>query len=76
MRIRGKILKPAISLYALTALMLVSAAQDEQAFIQYRQRVMESTGANMGAIGAIVRSGLPFAARISPAQGNSTEPRL
>src|SRR5215510_15937656 len=35
-------------------------AQDNEAFIQYRQKVMTSNGANMGAIGDIMKNKLPY----------------
>src|SRR4029453_13237315 len=44
-------------------LILTSAviqAQEEEAFIQYRQKVMTSNGANLGAIGDILKNKLPY----------------
>lgn len=38
----------------------VAQAQDDEAFLQYRQKVMSSQGASMGAIGDIVKNKLPF----------------
>jgi cytochrome c556 len=40
-------------------------AQDNEAFIQYRQKVMVSNGANMGAIGDILKNKLPYASHIT-----------
>ena len=40
-------------------------AQDNEAFIQYRQKVMASNGANMGAIGDILKYKLPFQSHIT-----------
>ena len=40
-------------------------AQDNEAFIQYRQKVMMSNGANMGAIGDILKYKLPFQSHIT-----------
>jgi cytochrome c556 len=38
----------------------VSFAQDDEAIIGYRQKVMEANGANMGAIGDILKFKLPY----------------
>jgi cytochrome c556 len=47
------------------ALALVGAqAQEDDAFIQYRQKVMQSTGASMGAIGDILKNKLPYPGHI------------
>jgi cytochrome c556 len=40
-------------------------AQDNEAFVQYRQKVMMSNGANMGAIGDILKYKLPFQSNIT-----------
>ena len=40
-------------------------AQDNEAFVQYRQKVMMSNGANMGAIGDILKYKLPFQSHIT-----------
>jgi len=40
-------------------------AQDNEAFIQYRQKVMGSNGANMGAIGDILKNKLPYQSHIT-----------
>src|SRR5262245_35025879 len=50
-------------LVVFACLILTSAviqAQEEEAFIQYRQKVMASNGANMGAIGDILKNKLPY----------------
>lgn len=39
-------------------------AQEDEAFIQYRQKVMASHGASMGAIGDIVKHKLPYQGQI------------
>lgn len=36
------------------------SAQDDQAFLTYRQKVMQSIGGNMGAISAIMKNQLPY----------------
>lgn len=40
-------------------------AQEDGAFVQYRQRVMASNGANMGAIGDILKNKLPYQSHIT-----------
>ena len=40
-------------------------AQDHDAFIQYRQKVMTSNGANLGAIGDILKNKLPYQSHIT-----------
>lgn len=46
-------------------LMLTSAqAQDDEHYLGYRQKVMKSMGASMGAIGDILKHKLPFAGHI------------
>jgi len=50
-------------LVVLVCLVFTSAmvqAQDNDAFIQYRQKVMTSNSANMGAIGDILKNKLPY----------------
>jgi len=54
-------------LVVLVCVVLVSAvaqAQDDDAFIQYRQKVMQSNGANLGAIGDILKNKLPYQSHI------------
>lgn len=47
------------------ALMLTGAqAQDDEHYLGYRQKVMKSMGASMGAIGDILKHKLPFAGHI------------
>ena len=43
----------------------VIQAQEDEAFIQYRQKVMASNGANMGAIGDILKNKLPYQSHIA-----------
>jgi cytochrome c556 len=38
----------------------VAQAQEDDAFVQYRQKVMSSNGANMGAISDILKNKLPY----------------
>jgi cytochrome c556 len=49
-----------VSLSVTTAL-----AQDDEAYIGYRQRVMQSQGASMGAIGDILKHKLPYNSHIA-----------
>src|SRR5215510_11622969 len=44
---------------------VVIQAQEEEAYIQYRQKVMASNGANMGAIGDILKNKLPYQSHIT-----------
>ncbi len=44
----------------LTFLVTGVAAQGDQAFLTYRQKLMQSIGGNMGAIGAILKNNLPY----------------
>jgi cytochrome c556 len=39
-------------------------AQSDESFIEYRQKVMQSMGANMGAIGATLKNKLPYQSHI------------
>jgi cytochrome c556 len=52
----------AIAAFALFALLGASATQaaDDKAWIEYRQKVMSSIGADMGGIGDILKNGLPL----------------
>jgi cytochrome c556 len=40
-------------------------AQEDEAYIQYRQRIMQSQGASMGAIGDIMKNKLPYSGHIA-----------
>jgi cytochrome c556 len=40
-------------------------AQEDEAFVQYRQKVMTSNGANMAAIGEILKNKLPYQSHIA-----------
>jgi cytochrome c556 len=53
----GKLL---LVLVALAVPLASVQAQSDEAFIKYRQSVMKSNSANMGAIGAIVKNKLPY----------------
>jgi cytochrome c556 len=59
----------AIAMAILGALFLLplhsASAQSDEAFIKYRQKVMQSQGANMGAIADIMKEGLPHKANIA-----------
>src|SRR5688500_7795720 len=39
-------------------------AQEDEAFVQYRQKIMASQGASMGAIGDIMKNKLPYPGHI------------
>src|SRR5262245_65868238 len=53
-----------VVLVCLVFVSVVAQAQDDEAFIQYRQKVMTSNGANMGAIGDILKNKLPYQSHI------------
>jgi cytochrome c556 len=59
----------AIALTALGAFLLLplhsASAQSDEAYIKYRQKVMGSLGQNMGAIGDIMKEGLPYKENIA-----------
>ncbi len=59
----------AVALGALSALLVLPlhavVAQNDEAFIKYRQKVMKSNGANIGSIGDIVKNKLPYAGNIA-----------
>jgi cytochrome c556 len=42
-----------------------ASAQDDAAFLQHRQQVMESLGGHLGAIGAIMKNKLPYQGTIA-----------
>lgn len=52
---------PAVALVAISA----ARAQDDQGYLDYRQKLMQSVGANMGAIGDILKHGLPLEGNIT-----------
>ena len=60
------------TLFALAASMPLYAQSDE-AFVQYRQKVMGSNGANMGAIADILKNGLPLDKNIAVHARNIAE---
>ena len=53
-----------VVLVCLGFLLAVAQAQEDEAFIQYRQKVMASNGASMGAIGDILKNKLPYQGHI------------
>jgi cytochrome c556 len=57
-----------VGLLSAALMVMVAAplsAQSDEAFIQYRQKVMGSQGANMGAIGDILKHQLPLTENIA-----------
>jgi cytochrome c556 len=49
---------------ALALVVTGTQAQDDEAYVQYRQKVMQSNGGHMGAIGAIMKNKLPYTSNI------------
>jgi len=49
----------------LTLVVTGTQAQDDSAYVQHRQKVMQSIGGHMGAIGDIMKNKLPFASSIA-----------
>lgn len=56
---RSSLGKALLVLACLTIPLAGVQAQNDEAFIEYRQKVMQSNGANMGAIGTILKNKLP-----------------
>ena len=48
-----------------TLSLAVVQAQSDEAFIEYRQKVMQGISANMGAIGGILKNKLPYGSHIA-----------
>ena len=48
-----------------TLSLAVVQAQSDEAFIEYRQKVMQGNSANMGAIGGILKNKLPYSSHIA-----------
>lgn len=59
-RVQRNLCRGLVVLIGLVVAVVVVQAQDNDAFIQYRQKVMQSNGANMGAIGDILKNKLPY----------------
>jgi cytochrome c556 len=53
-----------IGMLGLVLMLTGAQAQDDEHYLGYRQKVMESMGASMGAIGDILKHKLPFAGHI------------
>jgi len=63
-RVQRNLCRCLVVLVCLVGAVVVVQAQDDAAFIQYRQKVMTSNGANMGAIGDILKNKLPYQSNI------------
>ena len=59
-RVQRNLCRCLVVLVCLVFAVVVAQAQDNDAFIQYRQKVMTSNSANMGAIGDILKNKLPY----------------
>src|SRR5262252_3459311 len=64
-RVQRNLCRGLVVLICLVFTLAVAQAQDNDAFIQYRQKVMTSNGANMGAIGDILKNKLPYQSHIT-----------
>jgi cytochrome c556 len=64
-----RLIRTTTLLAVLAALLLLTLdgayAQDDKAFIEYRQKIMQSQLANIGAIGDIMKHNLPFAKNVA-----------
>lgn len=63
-RVQHNLCRCLVVLVGLVFTSVIAQAQDNDAFIQYRQKVMTSNGANMGAIGDILKNKLPYQSNI------------
>lgn len=61
---RSAILGMGLGLACLVLLLGTAQAQDDDAYIQYRQKIMAGIGASMGATGDILKNKLPFPGHI------------
>ena len=59
-----------IGMLGLVLMLTGAQAQDDEHFLGYRQKVMKSMGASMGAIGDILKHKLPFAGHIGVHAGD------
>ena len=64
-RVQRNLCRGLVVLICLVFTLAVAQAQDNDAFIQYRQKVMTSNGANLGAIGDILKNKLPYQSHIT-----------
>src|SRR5262245_40953973 len=55
-RVQRNLCRCLVVLVCLVVTLAVAQAQDDDAYIQYRQKVMVSNGANLGAIGDILKN--------------------
>jgi cytochrome c556 len=62
---RQRFVKLAVLGLAVALSLTVVHAQDDEAFIEYRQKVMQGISANMGAIGGIMKNKLPYGSHIA-----------
>jgi len=63
-RVQRNLCRGLVVLICLVFTLAAAQAQDNDAFIQYRQKVMTSNGANLGAIGDILKNKLPYQSHI------------
>ena len=62
---RQSLVKLAVLGLSVALSLAVVHAQDDEAFIEYRQKVMQGISANMGATGGILKNKLPYGSHIA-----------
>lgn len=62
---RQRFVKLAVCALSIAFSLTVVYAQNDEAFIEYRQKVMQGISANMGAIGGILKNKLPYGSHIA-----------
>ena len=63
-RMRPTLVALLVGMLGLVLILTGAQAQDDEHYLGYRQKVMKSMGASMGAIGDILKHKLPFAGHI------------
>jgi len=69
-RMRPTLIALSVGMLGLAFLLTGAQAQDDEHILGYRQKVMKSMGASMGAIGDILKHKLPFAGHIGVHAGD------
>ena len=64
MKLRSTLIVLLVGMLGLALMLTGAQAQDDEHYLGYRQKVMKSMGASMGAIGDILKQKLPFAGHI------------
>lgn len=69
-RMRSTLIVLSVGMLGLALMLTGAQAQDDEHYLGYRQKVMKSMGASMGAIGDILKHKLPFAGHIGVHAGD------